>query len=1046
MTLRPVIQYTSLQCVVQQYMNNSKNIVKRKNSVSPKETKITALTLLRNFYDEQIFNVLIREFYNADLDISLAAINASASLGNEAAISHLYRIIEQGKPAQKVAAIRTLAQINAPSSIEKLAKYFTIFQDSETRRELLRSITMISPMHPKTRELTRTLLQDTADGQEYYEIILPSVLESGELELVKNNLFKANPDVQRFVFTKLLDSSSEEARSFIDFFRDKIRQFDPHTLGCFLCAYELKFPKPQTNFVIDTLQSADPRATASFLIALSGYRGRMENPQRVFRLLLRMPYVDMDTEGLTGDFLGKIMEEVKKESPLLLNEFLFTTATNLEAVFAKLKKQYVSLKGIKETDALLAVVFTKILEQYATPEILQEIQNFFRTDSADDPAVLISKMRERMVAAPEDDKNRFEACLRLFMADNRVARINTYHTLGKANLNTPALARRLNRLIRIIGTLEIRNSGKKILEILNFARVERVPFLEETCVVTLCQLLNRTAIEHAQVVFAEARKYPHSLRGYIRAARFVPVKIFINPLLKLLLNPKVPEKTRTLTVDSLKVMNLAGMRTALPALIRALTVKEIGETLREDIASILATHGDSGVLQPLIDLTGSAEGFVRRLSIRTLKVLAGREKNIPVDVLTNRLYLLLEDSLPAVQIEALLALLALGDDYAVQILDDYITAKDETASVEILKNLDQGVSRELMVKVLKLINAQSKKIHEELRRILPPFCQGPLAEDIRTSLLEALKGKGGGGVPARASDRPVVSKSDTFIQQAKLDFKLRRENAQDLTVLFTDIVSYTEKSSQSDARTLFELIRAFEGITLPTIERLNGELIKKSGDGLLAAFKHPLNAVIAAMEIQKQIQEYNEYKMEAERFNVRAGLNTGLVIRKDGDIFGDTVNVASRMETSATPGDIYLTQNTYNEIKEFIRCTRLGDLQVKGKTEAITAYQAQEILIDLNKVMAESPDSVGADKGGTDAGSLQNLKESMFKPEFDVPAGVDLNDRLLTGLEGLFTDMSTAVEKISKDYHEEFIFKRFLHEKWTEIMRAAGESKDSATV
>jgi len=421
-------------------------------------------------------------------------------------------------------------------------------------------------------------------------------------------------------------------------------------------------------------------------------------------------------------------------------------------------------------------------------------------------------------------------------------------------------------------------------------------------------------------------------------------------------------------------------------------------------------------------------------------------KNIPVDVLTNRLYLLLEDSHPAVQIEALLALLALGDDYAVQILDDYVTAEDETASVEILKNLDQGVSHELMVKVLKLINARSKKIHEELRRILPPFCQGPLAEDIRTSLLEALKEKGEGGVPARASDRAAASQSDTFIQHAKLDFKLRRENAQDLTVLFTDIVSYTEKSSQSDAHTLFELIQAFEGITLPTIERLNGELIKKMGDGLLAVFKHPLNAAIAALEIQKQIQEYNEYKMEAERFNVRVGLNTGLVIRKDGDIFGDTVNVASRMETSASPGDIYLTQNTYNEIKEYIRCTRLGDLQVKGKTESITAYQAQEILIDMNKVMAESPESVGADRGGTDAGSLQNLKESMFKPEFDVPSGANLNDRLLAGLESLFTDMSTAVEKVSKDYHEEFIFKRFLHDKWYEIMGAAGESGDSATV
>jgi len=214
----------------------------------------------------------------------------------------------------------------------------------------------------------------------------------------------------------------------------------------------------------------------------------------------------------------------------------------------------------------------------------------------------------------------------------------------------------------------------------------------------------------------------------------------------------------------------------------------------------------------------------------------------------------------------------------------------------------------------------------------------------------------------------------------------------------------------------------------------------------LVVFKHPLNAVIAALEIQKQIQEYNEYKMEAERFNVRVGLNTGRVIRKDSDIYGDTVNVASRMETSASPGDIYLTQNTYDEIKEYIRCTRLGDLQIKGKTEAITAYQAQEILIDMNKVMAESAEREGAAKGGIDAGSLRNLKESMFKPQFEVPAGVDLNDRLLSGLEGLFADMSEAVEKISQDYHEEFIFKRFLHDKWNEIMGAAGKIEDSATV
>ena len=1023
-------------------MKKSEKPGKSVTAKSNKQTRITALILLKNYYDEQIFKILIKDFYNSDLDISLAAINASASLGNEVAVPRLNDIMWKGKPVQQIAAIRSLARIKAPSSIEELAKYFTVNQDRDIRRELLRSITMISPMHPKTIELTRALLQDSAVGREYYEILLPAVLEAGDHELVKNNLPKANPDVQRYVFTELLNTSSEEAKSYIEFFRDNIRQLDPHTLGCFLCTYELKFPNPQTNFVIDALQSTDPRATTSFMMALSGYQGRVENPQHIYRLLLRMPYIDIDTERLVGDFLGRIMEEVKKESPLLTSEFLFTTATNLEAVFAKLKNQYVSLKGIKEKDTLLAVVFTKILEQYATSEILKEIQNFFKIDSAADPAAIISKLQERMIAASNDDKNRFDVCLRLFKTDNRVTRLGIYQILSRANLSTPALARRLNRLIRIIGSLEIRNSGKKILEILQFARTERISFLEETCVVTLCQLLNRTAIEQAQSVFSETGKYTHSLRGYIRGARFVPAKFFINPLLKLLLHPKTSGSIRALTVDSLKTMDLASIKGTLPLLIRALALGEIEESLKEDIAAILADNGDSVLFQPLVDLTRNTDGTVRRLGVRILKALVTREKNISVDVMTNRLYLLLEDSVRSVQIEALLALLALEDDFAVQILDDYTSGKDEAACVEILKNLDPGVSHELMVKVLKLIHVDSKKIHEELRRVLPPFCQGPLAENIRTSLLEALT-EDGSAAAAGSPIRPVSAPSVGFMEKAKLDFKLRRENAQILTVFFTDIVRFTEKTSKAKATDLMELIQGFEGITLPTIDRLKGTVIKKMGDGLLAVFKHPLNAAIAALEIQKQIQAYNEFRMEEERFYVRIGLNTGRVIRKEGDIFGDTVNVASRMETSATPGDIYLTQNTYDEIKEYIRCTQLGPLQVKGKAEAITAYSAQEILIDIDKIISESHVGEESAPSGSDAGSLLNLKESMFKPEFTVPTDTKRKENLLlSGLMGLFEDLSKAVENLSEDYHEEYIFKHYLQEKWNETLKSIGQGED----
>src|SRR5208283_3863321 len=85
-------------------------------STLSKDAKITALTLLKNYYDEETFTLLVKEIYNADLGISEAAIRSSGSLGNEIAIPHLYQIVERGKKSQRVIAIQSLMAIRAPSS------------------------------------------------------------------------------------------------------------------------------------------------------------------------------------------------------------------------------------------------------------------------------------------------------------------------------------------------------------------------------------------------------------------------------------------------------------------------------------------------------------------------------------------------------------------------------------------------------------------------------------------------------------------------------------------------------------------------------------------------------------------------------------------------------------------------------------------------------------------------------------------------------------------------------------------------------------------
>ncbi|MBN1836791.1 MAG: HEAT repeat domain-containing protein, partial [Spirochaetales bacterium] len=559
----------------------------------PRAVKVTVLTLLKHFYDEQIFNLLIRYFYDPDPEVSKAAIASSGSIGNDAAIPHLYRLAEQGNTDQKIAAIRTLAAINAPAAIENLYKYFAHFRQTEIRREILKAINRISPLHPKSRELNVAVLMDTGLGKGYDEPILLGLLEAGEFEHVKNNLLGTQPEVQRLIFNKILEMTGEEPGNFVEHFQNKVGQLDPTTLGFFLCAYELKTTSPQQNYVVDTLQSVDARATTSFLLSLTNHKGRIQNLSRMFRLLLRVPYVDPDTEGLNGDLLARIIAEVRTDSPLLLNEFIFATATNLEAVFAKIRQQTVSLQGVKQKEALLAVLLAKALEQYGTAELLQEAAGFFKIDSNDDPGPLVTRIRERMIWASEDERNRFEATRQLFDNDDRSVRLNTYHTLAKVNQHNPALMRRLNRLIRVIGTLDIRNSGKKILEILNYSRQERIPYLEQTCVVTLCQLLNRTAIEQAKNFFAEPAKNAHSVAGYVRGARYLPPKLFLNPMLRLLGDPKVGPRIQGVIVNSLEAMELGGIAGVLPPLIKAMRLPHVSQDNKRHLSSIIARYGDS---------------------------------------------------------------------------------------------------------------------------------------------------------------------------------------------------------------------------------------------------------------------------------------------------------------------------------------------------------------------------------------------------------------------------------------------------------------------
>src|SRR6266581_7706476 len=125
-------------------------------------------------------------------------------------------------------------------------------------------------------------------------------------------------------------------------------------------------------------------------------------------------------------------------------------------------------------------------------------------------------------------------------------------------------------------------------------------------------------------------------------------------------------------------------------------------------------------------------------------------------------------------------------------------------------------------------------------------------------------------------------------------------------IMFTDIVGYTALMGD-DEQKAFDLLRKNRQIQQPLIKRFNGTWIKEIGDGILASFYTVSNAVLCASEIQKACSEIHDLKL-------RIGIHQGEVVFEDNDVFGDGVNIASRLQALAPIGGIWISESVHKNI------------------------------------------------------------------------------------------------------------------------------------
>jgi adenylate cyclase len=163
-------------------------------------------------------------------------------------------------------------------------------------------------------------------------------------------------------------------------------------------------------------------------------------------------------------------------------------------------------------------------------------------------------------------------------------------------------------------------------------------------------------------------------------------------------------------------------------------------------------------------------------------------------------------------------------------------------------------------------------------------------------------------------------------------------------ILVSDVVGYSRLAGADEDRILARLRTLRSDLIDPTISVHHGRIVKRTGDGSIIEFKSVVDAVRCAIEVQTGMVERNAGLPPESRIEFRIGVHLGDIVEEaDGDLMGDGVNVAARLEGVATPGTICLSEQAYWQVKSRLdlKVSDLGPVQLKNITEPVHVYSLE---------------------------------------------------------------------------------------------------------
>jgi adenylate cyclase len=178
-------------------------------------------------------------------------------------------------------------------------------------------------------------------------------------------------------------------------------------------------------------------------------------------------------------------------------------------------------------------------------------------------------------------------------------------------------------------------------------------------------------------------------------------------------------------------------------------------------------------------------------------------------------------------------------------------------------------------------------------------------------------------------------------------------------ILAADVVGYSRLMEQDEAGTLTALGAWRKDVLDPLIERHHGRLIKLMGDGVLVEFPSAVNAVACSVELQRAMETANLHLPEDRRILLRVGVNLGDLVVEGGDLYGDGLNIAARLEALADPGSVFLSHTVFSHVRGKVPFgfEDLGEHNLKNIVQPVRVYRVSGALAPAARAATPSSTS-----------------------------------------------------------------------------------------